>query len=173
MDFAYASEYTCGKNLLIVANENGGTVAVYAVENEQKTCEIHSTFHAAEAEGPDKEQISSTRLIYSVHGSGGNTVGTVSHDCIVIKNISDGEINLTGYRAGYSSGGSAWQEPALSGTIKAGEINLIRLKTQLKMERLPQKEAAVSFFAMRIIFGMILTTKELGYKNPSSFVLHA
>ena len=128
MDFAFASEYTCGKNLLIVAYENSGTVALYAVENEQKTYEMHSTFHAVEAEDPDngEEQPSSTLVIYSVYGSGGNTDGTVSHDYIAIKNISDAEINLTGYSVGYSSGGSAWQELALSGTVGAGQIYIIR-----------------------------------------------
>ena len=127
MDFAYASEYTGGKDLLFVANENSGTVAIFAVENEQKTYEMHSTFTAAES-GEDEESslTSSTLLIYSVHGSGGNSDGTVSHDYIAIKNISDGAIDLDGYKVGYSSGGSEWQELSLSGTIDANEIYVIR-----------------------------------------------
>ena len=42
IDFIPAAISPNGKDLMVVANENSGTVAVYAMEDEEKTYEMHS-----------------------------------------------------------------------------------------------------------------------------------
>ncbi|MCI5974756.1 MAG: lamin tail domain-containing protein [Clostridiales bacterium] len=117
---------TTGKALLFVANENSGAVAVYALEEETKTYRMYETFIPAPDDGDHGKTGSSTLVIYSVYGSGGNTDGTVSHNFIAIKNISENEIDLTGYTVSYSENGTDLAEKSLSGSIAAGEVYIIR-----------------------------------------------
>ncbi len=125
LDFLPAEKSPTGKNLLFVANENSGTVSVYAFEKEAKTYEMHETFVSAQG-GEGKGEISSTLVIYSAYGSGGKTDGTVSHNFIAIKNISEKEVDLKGYTVSYSTNGTDWVEKPLSGSIAAGEVYIIR-----------------------------------------------
>lgn len=123
MDFVYASEAVGGKNLLIVANENSGTVAFYAFESFEAEYDMHAEFKAGQAQAADHP------VIFSVYGSGGKTDGTVSHNYIAIKNPTDEAIDLSGYALRYTADASAadgWQEFALSGSIAAGEIYIVR-----------------------------------------------
>ena len=61
-----------------------------------------------------------------IDAPGGNTDGTVSHNFIAIKNISENEIDLTGYTVSYSENGTDLAEKSLSGSIAAGEVYIIR-----------------------------------------------
>ena len=115
-----------GKDLLVAANENSGTIAVYAMENEQKSYEMHQTFTEATEESADH------LLIWSVYGSGGKNEADVTHDFISIKNPTDEAVDLTGRKVRYSTmrdaeagAERAWREIALSGTLEAGGTYVI------------------------------------------------
>ncbi|MGN1104951.1 MAG: choice-of-anchor I family protein [Candidatus Coproplasma sp.] len=123
MDYIEASEKTGGKNVLVVANENSGTVAFYAVEGEKKSYEMHSTFVEAPAQNADH------LLIYAVGGAGTKVDGPSTNDFIAIKNPTDTAIELTGYKLRYAVGGATateWQELALTGTIEADQVYIVR-----------------------------------------------
>ncbi len=123
IDYIAANEFTGGKNVLAVANENSGTVAFYAVENEKKAYEMHSTF--TEAPIPNADHL----IIYAVMGAGGKTDAPSTHDFIAIKNPTASPIDLTGYKLRYAVGGksaTAWQELNLSGTVQAGGVFIVR-----------------------------------------------
>lgn len=123
MDYIEASEKTGNKNVLVVANENSGTVAFYAVENEKKSYELHSTFIEAPVQNADH------LLIYAVGGAGGKTDGPSTNDFIAIKNPTSEAIDLTGYKLKYAVGGATatgWQEIELTGTIEAGQVYIVR-----------------------------------------------
>ena len=123
VEFIPAAASPDGKNLLVVANENSGTVAIYAMENEQKTYEMHSTFTPAAVQSADH------LLIWSVFGNGGKDDGQTSNDFITIYNPTDSEADLTGYKVRYSTlrdgGEREWTEIGLSGTLKAGGYYVI------------------------------------------------
>ncbi|MGN1060692.1 MAG: choice-of-anchor I family protein [Candidatus Coproplasma sp.] len=123
MDYIEASEKTGGKNVLVVANENSGTVAFYAVESEKKSYEMHSTFVEAAVESADH------LLIYAVGGAGTKTDGPSTNDFIAIKNPTSAAVDLTGYKLEYAVGGATateWQELELTGTIEAGQVYIVR-----------------------------------------------
>ncbi len=123
MDYIEASEKTGNKNVLVVANENSGTVAFYAVENEKKSYELHSTFVEAPVQNADH------LLIYAVGGAGTKVDGPATNDFIAIKNPTDSAIDLTGYKLKYAVGGATateWQELELTGTIEAGKVYIVR-----------------------------------------------
>lgn len=125
MDFVYDDSNPFGKNLLFVANENSGTVSIYTVEDKKKDYEIHQTYI------PLSHEESDSLVIYSVAGSGGNVDGAISHDYIAIKNISTEEINLDGYKIEYAENGATadtWNELALTGSMEAGDVLIIRCK---------------------------------------------
>ena len=126
LDFLPAEKSPIGKDLLFVSNENSGTVSVYTPEEKAKTYEMHETFVAAPSGGEHGETGSSTLVIYSAYGSGGKTDGTVSHNFVAIKNISENNIDLAGYTVSYSANGTDWSEKPLSGSIAAGEVYIIR-----------------------------------------------
>lgn len=123
IDFIPADSSPNGANLLVVANENSGTVAVYAMESEQKTYEMHSTFTASVKEDADH------LIIWSVFGNGNKDDGQTSNDFISIYNPTDAAIDLTGYKVNYSSlrdgGNREWTQIELSGSIGAGEYYVI------------------------------------------------
>ena len=126
LDFLSAEKSPSGKDLLFVANENSGTVSVYALEEKAVTYEMHETFVPAPEGGDHGKKGSSTLVVYSVYGSGGKKDGTVSHDFIAVKNIGDKETDLKGYKISYSGNGEDWVEKNLSGSIAVGEVYLIR-----------------------------------------------
>lgn len=123
IDFIPAASSPDGKNLLIVANENSGTVAVYAMESEKKSYEMHSTFIPAEVQTADH------LLIWSVFGNGGKEDGQTSNDFISIYNPTGGAVDLAGYKVRYSTlrdgGERIWTEIALSGTLEADAYYVI------------------------------------------------
>lgn len=123
IDFISADNSPNGANLLVVANENSGTVALYAMESEQKTYEMHSTFNAAQRENADH------LLIWSVFGNGGKDDGQTSNDFISIYNPTDAAVDLTGYKVNYSTlrdgGAREWTQIELSGSIAAGAYYVI------------------------------------------------
>ncbi len=130
MDFIAASEKTGNKNILAVANENSGTVAFYAVEDEKKAYEMHSTF--TEAPVPNADHL----IICAVAGAGGKTDAPFTHDFIAIKNPTAEAIDLSHYKLQYTEDFKTsvldrehcWKELPLSGTLGAGEVFIVRCK---------------------------------------------
>ena len=122
IDFISAADSLNGKNLLVVANENSGTIALYAMENEEKTYTMHSNF----TEAPEEPVTPADHLIiWSVFGNGGKDDGATSNDFIAIKNPTGSDVDLTGFTVRYSAEGDGervWIEIPLEGTLKAGEM---------------------------------------------------
>ena len=125
IDFISAADSLNGKNLLVVANENSGTIALYAMENEEKTYTMHSNF----TEAPEEPVTPADHLIiWSVFGNGGKDDGATSNDFIAIKNPTGSDVDLTGFTVRYSAEGDGervWIEIPLEGTLKAGEMFVI------------------------------------------------
>lgn len=121
VEFIPAAISPNGKNLLVSANENSGTIAVYAMESEQKTYEMHSEFIPVEIENADH------LLIWSVFGNGGKDDGGTSNDFISIYNPTEGAIDLTGYTVRYSAEDDerVWMDIPLTGTLEAGKYFII------------------------------------------------
>ena len=100
IDFISAADSLNGKNLLVVANENSGTIALYAMENEEKTYTMHSNF----TEAPEEPVTPADHLIiWSVFGNGGKDDGATSNDFIAIKNPTGSDVDLTGFTVRYSA----------------------------------------------------------------------
>ena len=118
IDFIPAAISPNGKDLMVVANENSGTVAVYAMEDEEKTYKMHSVFVPAEQQNADH------LLIWSVFGNGGKDDGSTTNDFITIHNPTDSAVALDGWKVRYAAaeddGTLNWTEIALSGTLEAG-----------------------------------------------------
>lgn len=124
IDFIPAEISPNGKNLLVLANENSGTVAVYAMESEQKEYEMHAEFIPVEKGAADH------LLIWSVFGNGGKDDGQTSNDFITIYNPTGTAVDLTGYTVKYSTmrdndGEREWTEISLSGTLQAESFFII------------------------------------------------
>lgn len=123
LDFISSELSPNEKNILIVANENSGTISFYNIEDSNKEYNIHQSYTKKEA------SVSDHLLIYSAYGSGGNIDGAVSHNYIAIKNPTSLDIDLSNYRLEYTQNGTittAWQSLSLTGTIKAGEVFIVR-----------------------------------------------
>lgn len=135
IDFIPAAMSPNGKNLLILANENSGTVAVYAMESEQKSYEMHAEFIPAEEEEGEQEQPAEEEvaadhlLIWSVFGNGGKDDGQTSNDFIAIYNPTDSAVDLAGWKVRYSTlrdgGEREWQDITLSGTLAPHDYFII------------------------------------------------
>ena len=126
IDFISAADSLNGKNLLVVANENSGTIALYAMENEEKTYTMHSNFTAA----PEEPVTPADHLIiWSVFGNGGKDDGQTSNDFISIYNPTDSAVDLTGYKVCYSTlrdgGEREWTDIELNGSLAAGDYYII------------------------------------------------
>ena len=123
IDFIPSAISPMGANLLVVANENSGTVAVYAMESERKTYEMHQTFT------PSEEQTADHLLIWSVFGNGGKDDGQTSNDFISIYNPTDSAVELAGYKVRYSTlrdgGEREWTDIELNGSLAAGGYYII------------------------------------------------
>ena len=126
LDFLSSKNSPIGKDLLFVANENSGTVSIYALEEMSKEYKMHEVFKPASKE---ENKGSSTLVIYSAYGSGDNVDGPISHNFIAIKNISKNDIDLSNYKISYSYNGNDWLEKKLVGTINADDIYIIRCAT--------------------------------------------
>ncbi|MBO1264057.1 CehA/McbA family metallohydrolase [Proteiniclasticum sp. SCR006] len=64
-------------------------------------------------------------VIYEAYGGGGNSGGVYKSDFIVLKNISDQDVDLTGWAIQYASKGGAFSAYELNGSIVAGGYYLI------------------------------------------------
>ena len=100
IDFIPAAQSPTGKNILIAANENSGTVALYAMESAPKQYEMHSVFTEAEE---DQVTPADHLIIWSVYGNGGKDDGQTSNDFISIYNPTDRAVELEGYYVYYST----------------------------------------------------------------------
>ncbi|MGM9971957.1 MAG: choice-of-anchor I family protein [Anaeroplasmataceae bacterium] len=123
LEFINSIDSPNGKNILVVANENSGTVSFYNIENTKVSYNMHKEY---------TEKIVKTTdhlIIYSAYGSGGNIDGAVSHNYIAIKNPTDEAIDLSEYKLQYATNGKTtteWSSLELTGTIEAGEVFIIR-----------------------------------------------
>ncbi len=129
LDFVPAAGNDLGRDLLIVSNENSGTVGVFAVEDGAVEYEMHSTYVKAETEPAEPAD---HPVISFVYGSGDNDDGAVSHNAIAISNPTDEEADLSGWSLAYSTMRDAeagaereWSEYALSVVIPAGGTYVI------------------------------------------------
>ncbi len=127
----FIADNPSGKPMLAVANEVSGTLALYAIENESKTYEIHeeTTFLPEEEVGGPDWAVSEL-VISHVYGGGGKGETPVSHSFIAITNNSDKAIALDGYKIRYSTmrdstGERQWKELVLAGTLPAGASYVI------------------------------------------------
>ena len=122
IDYVPAAESPADKDLVVLANEVSGTVAVYAVEDTAKTYTMHEEYKELEVDNAGNV------LISTVYGSGGkNDSQASSHDFIALVNPTDEPIYMTGWTLGYSTMRDAeagaervWQELTLNTVIPAG-----------------------------------------------------
>lgn len=136
IDFVPAAQSLNGKNLLMLANENSGTVSIYAMENEKKTYTMHATFTDAPQQSPPTEnpetKANAELLIYSVFGNGGKTDGQSSHDFIAIYNNTATAIDLGAYKIRYCKNPKAndaqWSEKTLVGSLPSHKYYVVRCK---------------------------------------------
>ena len=124
--FVPAADALNGKNMLVVANENSGTIAIYSMESEAKTYEMHQTFVKA----PEEAVTPADHLIiWSVYGTGGKDEAVVTNEFISIKNPTSSAVDLTGWKVRYSTlrdgGERVWKDIALEGTLEAGGTYVI------------------------------------------------
>ena len=124
--FVPAADALNGKNMLVVANENSGTIAIYSMESEAKTYEMHQTFVKA----PEEAVTPADHLIiWSVYGTGGKDEAVVTNEFISIKNPTSAAVDLTGWKVRYSTlrdgGERVWKDIALEGTLEAGGTYVI------------------------------------------------
>ena len=124
--FVPAADALNEKNMLVVANENSGTIAIYSMESEAKTYEMHQTFIKA----PEEAVTPADHLIiWSVYGTGGKDEAVVTNEFISIKNPTSSAVDLTGWKVRYStlrdSGERVWKDIALEGTLEAGGTYVI------------------------------------------------
>ena len=124
--FVPAADALNGKNMLVVANENSGTIAIYSMESEAKTYEMHQTFIKA----PEEAVTPADHLIiWSVYGTGGKDEAVVTNEFISIKNPTSSAVDLTGWKVRYSTlrdgGKRVWKDIALEGTLEAGGTYVI------------------------------------------------
>ena len=123
LDFIPAAESPNGQDLLVVSNENSGTVALYALEGEKKTYAMHETAEFIPVEKADH------LLIWSVFGNGGNADGQTSNDFIAVCNPTDEAIDLSGYTVRYSTMNDAtdriWTDIDMEGVLPAGGTYVI------------------------------------------------
>lgn len=124
--FVPAADALNGKNMLAVANENSGTIAIYSMESEAKTYEMHQTFVKA----PEEAVTPADHLIiWSVYGTGGKDEAVVTNEFISIKNPTSSAVDLTGWKVRYSTlrdgGERVWKDIALEGTLEAGGTYVI------------------------------------------------
>ncbi len=123
LDFIPAAESPNGQDLLVVANENSGTISLYALEGEQKTYTMHETATFIPVENADH------LLIWSVFGNGGKDDGQTSNDFITVYNPTDAAIDLSDYTVRYSTMNDAsdrvWKEISMEGLLPAGGYYVI------------------------------------------------
>ena len=124
--FVPAADALNEKNMLVVANENSGTIAIYSMESEAKTYEMHQTFIKA----PEEAVTPADHLIiWSVYGTGGKDEAVVTNEFISIKNPTSSAVDLTGWKVRYSTlrdgGERVWKDIALEGTLEAGGTYVI------------------------------------------------
>ena len=124
--FVPAADALNEKNMLVVANENSGTIAIYSMESEAKTYEMHQTFIKA----PEEAVTPADHLIiWSVYGTGGKDEAVVTNEFISIKNPTSSAVDLTGWKVRYSTlrdgGKRVWKDIALEGTLEAGGTYVI------------------------------------------------
>ena len=124
--FVPAADALNKKNMLVVANEVSGTIAVYSMESEAKTYEMHQAFvKAPEATVTPADHL----IIWSVYGTGGKDEAVVTNEFISIKNPTSAAVDLTGWKVRYSTlrdgGERVWKDIALEGTLEAGGTYVI------------------------------------------------
>ena len=116
--FVPASESPVGKDLLVLANENSGTVALYAIEDEEKAYAMHETYTELVQDNAGGV------LIYEVYGSGGKDEAVVNRDFITLVNPTKEPVYMENWKLRYSSMRDAservWQELTLNAMIPAG-----------------------------------------------------
>ncbi|MCD7729111.1 MAG: choice-of-anchor I family protein [Clostridia bacterium] len=115
LEYVAASANALNKDLIIMANENSGTVSVYAIESEQKTYEMVAEYTEAE-----NETTAADVLITEVFATGNNTDGAYNYSFITIANNTAEEIDISGWTIQYKSGTDGWQSFTLETVLNAG-----------------------------------------------------
>ena len=118
-------------------------------------------------------------VIHQVYGGGGNNDSTYLHDFVVLQNLSDEDVDLTGWSLQYASAAGVFDlsnVTSLSGTIAANGYYLIQQAagtgtTQLALPLTPDVISNVKMSATNFKLALVSNTKPIASKDqPSELV---
>lgn len=116
-------------------------------------------------------------VIHAVYGGGGNKDAHISHDFIILQNISDTDINLDGWAIQYASatGNFSGNTKALTGSIEAGGyyqiLGAVGNNTSLPNPIVPDFEAGFKMQAVNFKVALTSDTTAIAVNSqPSELV---